>query len=448
MNRMRADRNRWFARPPPVRSVRAAHPFLSFKSLAAAALTFTVVDSGQNAHAQKVVGNPASLPIAGFELPEGARRDARNPERAFNPETGQDLILDGRSQKWIDSKTGQVVGPARTVFFGPPKGARWNKSNPERAFNLQNGRSFVWDAGIAKWIDVKTDRAFNPAYIDQEGKPVLNFALSPASTGRAPPAFDPAVHIGAEVETGGNGSFAENFGYYFSGITKAVSSEIQFYSGRDAFRYLLRRELAGTSKFPEMDDWIKSLVAPIDARLATTAQSGSPWQVIPALSANLSIANVYQSWWTGPDGKLVSGFLAGTTVGVKLVPDFPIADKTHWSGYTATGNLTFSFSDIRLKRDIIELARLDDGIGFYRYRYNWSDQYYVGVLAQEVAAIIPDAVVRGADGYLLVNYGRLGLHLMTWNEWLALEGTKVPQNWRSRRRQYNMFGRCLTLWPH
>ena len=121
----------------------------------------------------------------------------------------------------------------------------------------------------------------------------------------------------------------------------------------------------------------------------------------------------------------------------KFVPDFPIADKTHWSGYTATGNLTFSFSDIRLKRDIIELARLDDGIGFYRYRYNWSDQYYVGVLAQEVAAIIPDAVVRGADGYLLVNYGRLGLHLMTWNEWLALEGTKVPQNWRSRRRQYN-----------
>ena len=54
----------------------------------------------------------------------------------------------------------------------------------------------------------------------------------------------------------------------------------------------------------------------------------------------------------------------------------------------------------------------------------------------------------GADGYLLVNYGRLGLHLMTWNEWLALEGTKVPQNWRGRRRQYNMFGRCLTLWPH
>ncbi len=114
-------------------------------------------------------------------------------------------------------------------------------------------------------------------------------------------------------------------------------------------------------------------------------------------------------------------------MGVRLVPDFPIADKSHWSGYAATGNLTFSFSDIRLKRDIIELARLDNDIGLYRYRYNWSDQYYVGVIAQEVADIIPDAVVRGPDGYLRVDYGRLGLHLMTWDEWLAARGTKGPQ---------------------
>src|SRR6266705_119929 len=399
MNRMQADLDRWFAGRRPVGSVRAAHPSLSFKSLAAA-LTFTVAGSVQNAHAQKVGGNPTSA-IAGFELPEGAREDARDPERAFNPETGQNLILDARSQKWIDSKTGQVVGPARTVFFGPPKGARWNKSNPERAFN--------------------------PTYIDPEGKPVRTFALSSASAGRAPPAFDTAVRVGAEVETGENGSFAENVGYYFSGVARAVSGEIQFHIGRDAFQHLLRGELAGTSKFPETDDWIKSLLAPIDARFAWTAQSGSPWQVTPALSANLSIANVYQSWWTAPDGKLVSGFLAGTTVGVRLVPDFPIADKSHWSGYAATGNLTFSFSDIRLKRDIIELARLDNDIGLYRYRYNWSDQYYVGVIAQEVADIIPDAVVPGPDGYLRVDYGRLGLHLMTWDEWLAAGGTKGPQ---------------------
>ena len=65
-------------------------------------------------------------------------------------------------------------------------------------------------------------------------------------------------------------------------------------------------------------------------------------------------------------------------------------------------------SDIRLKRNIVLLDRLPNGIGLYRYRYIWSDQVYVGVMAQEVAAIVPDAVVHGADGFLRVNYARLG----------------------------------------
>ncbi len=74
-------------------------------------------------------------------------------------------------------------------------------------------------------------------------------------------------------------------------------------------------------------------------------------------------------------------------------------------------------SDIRLKRDIALLSRLDNGLGLYRYRYLWSDQVYVGVMAQEVEKVMPEAVARGADGYLRVDYQRLGLRLMTWQEW-------------------------------
>ena len=44
----------------------------------------------------------------------------------------------------------------------------------------------------------------------------------------------------------------------------------------------------------------------------------------------------------------------------------------------------------------------------------------VGVMVQEVALIHPDAVVRGAlDDYLHVDYGCLGLKLMTLPEWDA-----------------------------
>jgi endosialidase-like protein len=76
-------------------------------------------------------------------------------------------------------------------------------------------------------------------------------------------------------------------------------------------------------------------------------------------------------------------------------------------------------SDIRLKRDITQVGELDGGINLYRYRYLWSETIYVGVMAQEVAAVKPEAVLRGADGYLRVDYARLGLRLQTWDQWTA-----------------------------
>jgi Protein of unknown function (DUF3300) len=82
-------------------------------------------------------------------------------------------------------------------------------------------------------------------------------------------------------------------------------------------------------------------------------------------------------------------------------------------------------SDIRLKHDVVLLCRLDNGIGFYRFAYSGSEKLYVGVMAQEVQAVRPDAVTRGRDGYLRVFYDRLGLKFETYQEWLA-SGARVP----------------------
>ena len=76
-------------------------------------------------------------------------------------------------------------------------------------------------------------------------------------------------------------------------------------------------------------------------------------------------------------------------------------------------------SDIRLKEDITLLRHLPSGIALYRYRYKSGTQAYVGVMAQEVAGFVPAAVVLGDDGFLRVNYDKLGLRLMTWDEWKA-----------------------------
>jgi len=75
-------------------------------------------------------------------------------------------------------------------------------------------------------------------------------------------------------------------------------------------------------------------------------------------------------------------------------------------------------SAIRLKHGITLVGRLDSGIGLYRFIYNGGHKAYVGVIAQQVQAIMPDAVVRGHDGYLRVFYKRLGLKFQTYDEWI------------------------------
>jgi hypothetical protein len=80
------------------------------------------------------------------------------------------------------------------------------------------------------------------------------------------------------------------------------------------------------------------------------------------------------------------------------------------------------FSDIRLKRDIARVGTLDNGLPLYRYKYLWSDQVFVGVMAQEVADVAPDAVVKGDDGYLRVNYAQLGTSMKPWEQWSAERG--------------------------
>jgi hypothetical protein len=82
-------------------------------------------------------------------------------------------------------------------------------------------------------------------------------------------------------------------------------------------------------------------------------------------------------------------------------------------------------SDIRLKHDIVLLGRLGNGIGFYRFSYIGSNKAYVGVIAQEVQTISPDAVMRGKDGYLLVLYDKIGVKFQTYRQWSA-SGVLVP----------------------
>ena len=60
----------------------------------------------------------------------------------------------------------------------------------------------------------------------------------------------------------------------------------------------------------------------------------------------------------------------------------------------------------------------------YRFAYNGSGRAYVGVMAQEVQALVPEAVVRGRDGYLRVYYDKVGVKFQTYDQWIA-SGARV-----------------------
>ena len=74
---------------------------------------------------------------------------------------------------------------------------------------------------------------------------------------------------------------------------------------------------------------------------------------------------------------------------------------------------------------MVLLGHLDNGIGYYRFSYIGSNNVYVGVIAQEVQAVRPDAVARGRDGYLRVYYDKLGINFSTYKDWLA-HGAHIP----------------------
>ena len=173
--------------------------------------------------------------------------------------------------------------------------------------------------------------------------------------------------------------------------------------------YMLRPNLTLNLEYQYVDLGTVSLADPAPATV-TLSQSANAHAQFSVVTAGLSwrffpTDTVPQAPW---EGMYVGGH-AGGAWGNSASAD-----------YSANCIGCIVKSDVRLKRDIVLVGRLEDGLGIYRYRYLWSDTVYVGVLAQEVALDHPDAVVRGPLGYLMVDYGKLGLKLMTQAEWDAV----------------------------
>jgi hypothetical protein len=112
-----------------------------------------------------------------------------------------------------------------------------------------------------------------------------------------------------------------------------------------------------------------------------------------------------------------AGFSKARTIhrGVKHGPE---AISVYNSGMQIARTVVL-ISDARVKRNVVRVGRLENGIPLYRFTYLGGTQQFVGVLAQEVKNIVPAAVHTGADGLLRVDYQQLGFSMIIWEAWIG-----------------------------
>jgi len=68
--------------------------------------------------------------------------------------------------------------------------------------------------------------------------------------------------------------------------------------------------------------------------------------------------------------------------------------------------MMMALSDARAKTDIREVGRLDNGLPVYAFRYKAGGPAQIGLMAQDVVKVHPDAVGVRDDGLLAVDYAR------------------------------------------
>jgi len=88
------------------------------------------------------------------------------------------------------------------------------------------------------------------------------------------------------------------------------------------------------------------------------------------------------------------------------------ASGNFMNGLMSLGGAAIMASDINLKENIKRIGTHDLGIGIYSYNYkdgyDLPETMQIGVMAQEVETVMPEAVVIMPNGFKAVNYSMLG----------------------------------------
>lgn len=130
----------------------------------------------------------------------------------------------------------------------------------------------------------------------------------------------------------------------------------------------------------------------------------------------------------------------------RLFDQIRAADPITAAQYLGTDTeMDQKISDRRLKREIRRIGVSPSGLPIYSFRYVWGGPIYVGVMAQDLLATRPDAVIQSEGGYLLVDYDKIDVKMTSLDSHDALpvaaeeSGASSPPALFARRRVADKF---------
>jgi len=129
--------------------------------------------------------------------------------------------------------------------------------------------------------------------------------------------------------------------------------------------------------------------------------------ILGAATGGLGLYNGLSSAFGG--GASPAGWLAGSGMGSGILTNAATGATSDIAGSglaSGLGKGLGKMSDRRLKRDIEFIGVLPNGLSIYSFNYLWDDEPQVGLMADEVERVHPEAVMVGPFGFKAVDYDR------------------------------------------
>lgn len=187
------------------------------------------------------------------------------------------------------------------------------------------------------------------------------------------------------------------------------------HTGADALSSLLSGDTSGFNRFKQATGFDAAAEAGSrgitgNAAAGGLLRSGSTAKGLQSFGNNIQ-NQFYNNYADRLLGQAGLGFQAG-----KLVSDAGnVSNSTQTSkskngigGLIGSIGSSIAMSDRRLKKNVFEVGKMPDGLKLYQYRYLDDSGPYIGVMAQEVAEIKPEALGPTVDGFMSVDYSKLG----------------------------------------